>query len=163
MRYVWYLMSDVWLIISDVRCLMFDVWCVMSDVRCLKSEVGHLMSYVRCYKLDVWYMDDVWCLMSDIRRQMSDDRCLYVWMMTDVCCQKSDMWYMYVWRLMYDFLCLMYDVLCSIPGGKIIFHPHALTKEYSSYLLCILCFQECLKEVQSTNNKKWFISNNIIK
>ena len=123
---IWCLMSDVWLIISDVRCLMFDVWCVMSDVRCLKSEVGHLMSYVRCYKSDVWYMDDVWCLMSDIRHQMSDDRCLYVWMMTDVCCQKSDMWYMYVWRLMYDFLCLMYDVLCSIPGGKYSIHMHWL-------------------------------------
>ena len=38
-------------------------------------------------------MDDVWCLMWDVRRQMSDVRCLYVWMMTDVCCQMYDMWY----------------------------------------------------------------------
>ena len=130
---------------SDLLFLMYNVWCLMSEVRSRTSDVLRQMLCLMC---DIWMMSDVWCQMLDFRRLMSDV-CMSEWCLMSVC-------------LLSVVRCLMYDVLCSIPGGKI-FYPHAWTKKDWSYLQCILCFQECLREVQSTNNKKWFINNNIIK
>ena len=118
-----HLTSDVWCIMSYVKCHMSYVWCLMSEI-CVMSDVTCLMSYVLCLVSDVWDMCDVWCHVSYVRRlcdmydiwsetvdlfvrcQISDVRRLIsdVWcQMFYVRCETSDMWYMYdVWCQTFD-------------------------------------------------------------
>ena len=68
---VWWLMSAVWCLVSDVRCLMTDFWCLISDVSfpmpnvwCLVSDVWCLTPDVPCSMFDVSCQCHVWHLMS---------------------------------------------------------------------------------------------------
>ena len=72
-------MSDVWCMMSDIRCLRADVWFQISDVRRLKSDVWYQTSDVTCLMSDVWcvicLMSNLRCLTSYVRRLMSNVWC----------------------------------------------------------------------------------------
>ena len=72
-------MSDVWCMMSDIRCLRADVWFQISEVRRLKSDVWYQTSDVTCLMSDVWcvicLMSNLRCLTSYVRRLMSNVWC----------------------------------------------------------------------------------------
>ena len=103
---VWWEMSYIRHMMSDVSCQMCDVCCLISDIWCLVSNVWCLISDVWGQTSDVWYlmlMLDFWCLMSDVWWLLSDVRCVIfvVW------CQTSD-----ISRLNFFAWCLMSNVWC---------------------------------------------------